>query len=98
MFKDFNSNEPLKTDNTFMTNADTLFLAKQDTDVSNINPFTNKELVQDKDYVICCPITKSQWNCRNMLNKKQIDYSKAECWKVHDDIFNPDNWERFEIK
>ena len=98
MFKDFNSNEPLKTDYTFMTNADTLFLAKQDTDVSNINPFTNKELVQDKDYVICCPITKSQWNCRNMLNKKQIDYSKAECWKVHDDIFNPDNWERFEIK
>lgn len=98
MFKDFNSNEPLKTDYTFMTNADTLFLAKQDTNVSNINPFTNKELVQDKDYVICCPITKSQWNCRNMLNKKQIDYSIAECWKVHDDIFNPDNWERFEIK
>ena len=98
MFKDFNSNEPLKTDNTFMTNADTLFLAKQGTKVADINPFTKKQLIQDKENVICCPITKSQWNCRKMIKKKQIDYSKAECYKVHDNIFIPENWEEFPVK
>ena len=97
LFKDFNSNFPVKTDPSFMTNADTLFLAKQNTDVSNINPFTNKELKQEKDYVICCKIEQGQWNCRNMLEKTQIDYSHADCWRVHDDISNPSNWEAFDI-
>ena len=50
LFKDFNSIGELKTDFTFMTNADTLFLAKEGFEgISKINPFTHKELVQDKN-------------------------------------------------
>lgn len=106
MYKDFNSNEPLKIDNTFMTNADTLFLAKQDLDVSSVNPFTNKEFKQEKDYVICCPVQSyenntlsgNQYNPNYMRNKTKFDYSKLKCWKVHNDIFNPDNWEPYHFE
>ncbi len=98
MVKDFNCNEPLKTDMTFMTNADTLFYAKEGLNVSNINPFTGNELIQKKDYLICAPITGAQWNVKNMRNKTQLNYSKAKCWKVHDNIFEPSNWEPYKFE
>lgn len=45
MVKDFNSNCSFTTNNDFMTNADTLFIAKKDLPVSNINPFTDRKSV-----------------------------------------------------
>lgn len=106
MFKDFNSNEPLKTDMTFMTNADTLFFAKKDLEISNINPFTKKEFQQDKDFVICCPLQSiegnklvgNQYNPNYMRTKNKMNYSQLQCWKVHDNIFNPENWEQFNFQ
>lgn len=106
MYKDFNSNESFRVDNSFMTNADTLFLAKQDLGLSTKNPFTNKEFEQNKDYVICCPVqnyenntlTGNQYNPNYMRNKTKFDYSNLKCWKVHDNIFDPNNWETFNFQ
>jgi hypothetical protein len=95
MVKDFYAEGEAKSDMTFMTNADTLFFAKKDLPISDINPFTEKKLEQKKDYIICCPTPNNQWNITYMINKNNLDYSKAQCWKVHDNIFNPDNWEPY---
>lgn len=96
MIKDFNSYGDVKTDNTFMTNADTLFVAKEGfTNISNINPFTNNILKQDKEYFVCSEVPLGQWNGINMIDKKVFDYKKGTCWKVHDNIFDPANWEPY---
>lgn len=51
LFKDFNSNEPLSIDYSFMTNADTLELSKMGLDISNVNPFTGEEMKTEKEEV-----------------------------------------------
>ena len=43
MVKDFNKIGEVKADYAFMTNADTLFFAKEGLDVSDVNPFTGKK-------------------------------------------------------
>ena len=97
MYKDFNNNEEITTDMAFMTNADTLFLAKEGfNNISNINPFTKKELTQEKDYFICSEVPSGQWNGTYMKNEKTFKYSTVKCWKVKDNIFDPENWEPYE--
>ncbi len=97
MVKDFNSYGDVKTDNSFMTNADTLFEAKKGfSNISNINPFTNKILKQEKKYFICSEVPLGQWNGTNMIDKKIFNYKSGTCWKVHDNIFDPANWEPYE--
>ena len=47
LVKDFDSNEPVATDNTFMTNADTPTLAFEGLINDPINPFTGKSINSD---------------------------------------------------
>lgn len=49
MFKDFNSRGEIKTDYSFMTNADTPFLAMDNLVNDLINPFTSKKMEANKD-------------------------------------------------
>lgn len=94
LFKDFNSNNPLSTDNTFMTNADTLYLAKKDIDaVSDINPFTHKKLVQEKENGITAFETID-----NPMNHTQTKFNikKDSIYHVNGDVRNPDNWIKVE--
>lgn len=92
LVKDFNASGPVQTDETFMTNADTLFLAKEGLDVSDINPFTGKTLVQNKANGVniyeCL-----DWNCvQNYRDDYQFTLDDERAWHVSDDIFDKDNW------
>ena len=93
LFKDFNDNQPLLTDTTFMTNADTVFLAKKDLPISNINPFTGKELIQEKEngITIYDPYEAT-------LDKKRTQFTiqTDEIYHIVGDVKNPDNWVKLE--
>lgn len=91
LFKDFDSHGNYITDDSFMTNADTLFLAKKDLDISNTNPFTKKILTQDKDNGINVHACLD-WNAENFKNDKQFKYNKDDSFHVSDDIYNLQNW------
>ncbi len=91
MEKDFDTNESLQTNNDFMMNADTLFLAKKDLPVSNINPFTKKEFVQQKEggvNVYWCV----DYNAEHFREAKLFELNKDRAFHVSGDIYKKENW------
>jgi hypothetical protein len=95
LVKDFNSAGELRTDNTFMTNADVPFLAFENLIDNPVNPFTGKEISNDaKKHPLYIAISGSLHEegpdtTRITLNPK-MDYY------VHDNILDPANWEKAE--
>ena len=96
LVKDFDSSGELKINDSFMTNADTLFLAKKDLPVSNTNPFTGKEFTQNKENGTNCFMAYTS-NSIYLMKKTQFPYSK-ENYHVKDNIFDPANWSKLEVK
>ena len=104
MFKDFNSAGKVKTDNSFMTNADTLLLATKDMPVSEINPFTHEKYAdfKKKDIVHVYPIRRfgddDEVNPNYLRDKKtwvlQDEKNHTPSYTVHDNIFDESNWTR----
>ncbi|MBQ3922745.1 MAG: sulfatase-like hydrolase/transferase, partial [Spirochaetales bacterium] len=92
MYKDFNENGELVTDYSFMTNADTIILARQNLSVSDKNPFTGKTIQPDKANGVNCYDDIIPWDASNQrkLNKFPLDPSKG--WVVRDNLFDPNNW------
>ena len=91
LVKDFDCHGEVKTDNTFMTNADTLFLAKDGLGVSDTNPFTGKKLVPQKDggvNIYWC----YDWNAANLQEATQFQLTENLNWHVSDNIFDQKNW------
>ena len=95
MYKDFGSTGPVLTDETFMMNADTLFLAKENLGLSDINPFTGKKLIQEKDgeMHIYYAATRST---TKIYDNKEFDLKKLGGWAVKENIFDEANWRRLE--
>jgi len=86
MVKDFKSDGELVTDSTFMTLADVPSLAMNELIDNPINPFSNNPVTTDKENGII--ITTSR-----VLHFKIAD----DQWlRVHDNVFNPNNWEKAE--
>ena len=95
LVKDFNSNDELKVDNSFMTNADTLFLAIEDLGIPYVNPFTGNELKQEKENGInVYPTFDNEYNPEYMRDKKAKTFTldKSQAYHVSDDIYEPSNW------
>lgn len=91
--KDFGSSGALKTDYTFMTNADTLFLAKRGLALSDENPFTHKTFVQEKaGGVTLYPLSNGEHHADHLLKKTQFTLDKSRAWHVQDDILKEENW------
>ena len=89
--KNFDSNETIKEDFEFMTNADTLFFAKEGLNVSDENPFTHKKFVQDKSdgiNIFRCV----DWNAENYRGKYQFNLDMSNAWHVSENIFDKSNW------
>ncbi|MBR0032363.1 MAG: membrane protein insertase YidC [Treponema sp.] len=93
LFKDFGSHGNLRTDNSFMTNADTPFLATKDIIPDAKNPFTGNDFkVSDKSKFVkiaCAPVE----NLRSRYNTK-YKIKENEWFTVKDDIFKNENWAR----
>ena len=92
MFKDFNAKE-FTTSNEFMTNADVPALAVKDIIQNPVNPFTGKVISDKEKREHPQIVTTSHKNNINTNNGTCFDTSDGEFLSVHDDIFNPDNWE-----
>lgn len=93
MFKDFDQRGSVKTDENFMMNADTIFLAKKGLDLSNINPFTGREFTQKKDGEVHAYYSV-QHNQTKIYNNKTFDLDSKGGWAVKENIFDENNWRR----
>jgi YidC/Oxa1 family membrane protein insertase len=90
MVKDFNAGGGVKTDNTFMTNADVPAIAAKDIIPDPRNPFTKKELKAEKSSgVDIANIRLSDFNDHGLYTYKIPD---NEWVHVKDNIFDPANW------
>jgi hypothetical protein len=98
MVKDFYSesegNDAVITDNSFMTNADTVFFALKDILQNPVNPFTNQRLQTKKENGVAIVTIGALSSYRH--TKYQYNIGKNQWLYVHDDIFDPANWEKVE--
>ncbi|WP_461246039.1 YidC/Oxa1 family membrane protein insertase [Treponema sp. R6D11] len=89
LVKDFNAKGEMKTDNTFMTNADVPSLAMKDLVENPVNPFTGNVITttNQKDNPQLILIERVHNRNENIiyLNPKNTYY-------VHDNIFDEKNW------
>jgi YidC/Oxa1 family membrane protein insertase len=93
LIKDFNSRGRLQTDMAFMTNADVPVLAL-DGIAETVNPFSGKSLRENPKslglYIATIALTFHH-------HSKYKFNIKADHWLfVHDNIFDPNNWEKAE--
>ena len=92
MVKDFNATG-FTTSNKFMTHADTPTLAVKGVIDNPMNPFTGKE-ISDKEKTAHPQVITPSRNWKLSENTgTAFDLSDGDLFAVHDDIFNPDNWE-----
>lgn len=91
LVKDFNSSGPVEIDNTFMTNADTPWLATKDIIDNACNPFTgNPFKVENKNEWI--KISMAPAESTRIRNKTKFNIKDDQWLTVHDDIFKAENW------
>jgi len=92
--KDFNSRGQLKTDWTFMTNADTPYLATEGIIEKAKNPFTGNPLKVENKFesftVMDAP------NISGVRNKDHTKYEYYKYYKVTDNIYDENNWHEVE--
>jgi YidC/Oxa1 family membrane protein insertase len=93
MVKDFDANFSLKTDNSFMTNADVPSIAFKDIIQNPVNPFTNNPINDASKQGIMYITTSAKWMPYEH-NANTFKISPDEWYTVHTDIFNADNWQR----
>jgi YidC/Oxa1 family membrane protein insertase len=94
LFKDFNSKGKLKTDMSFMTNADVPVLAL-DGIAETINPFTGKSLRENpKERELY--ITTNHIYDPHKHSKYAYNIKKDQWIIVKNNIYDPNNWEKVE--
>jgi hypothetical protein len=91
MVKDFNASGEIKTDFTFMSNADVPYLSLADIIESPVNPFTGNEIsIERKKEPLYIAISGSIHitgrDDNQFILDPKIDYL------VHDNIFSAENW------
>jgi hypothetical protein len=100
MVKDFYSNndeqtnDKLKIDNTFMTNADTIFFALNNVVENPVNPFTNQPLQTAKADGANIVTIGALSSYRH--TKYQYNIGNDQWLHVRINIFDPTNWEKVE--
>jgi hypothetical protein len=95
MVKDFNQNFEIKTNNTFMTNADTPTIAIKGLVDKTINPFTGKSISSDdKENGVCIYINLFDWNPSDFITNRVIIGKNPLIKHVCNNIFDETNWKR----
>lgn len=93
LYKDFNASGYLKINNDFMSNADSLYLAKKDLNLSDVNPFTGKKLIENKTNgmnVSFLPLSQCNSSYSELNSKFTID--KENGFHINNNIFDENNW------
>jgi YidC/Oxa1 family membrane protein insertase len=93
LVKDFNAHGTLKTDMTFMTNADVPVLATDGIIDKPVNPFTGNPITSEpKNNGVY--ITKNHLPQAMQHNKNTFKIRDDQWMYVHDNILDPNNWEQ----
>ena len=93
LVKDFGaSGEGFATDDTFMTNADVPSIAMSGIIENPVNPFTGNAVNNDRKYEGPIIVIGDKYEV-NPDTDTVFDRKDIPWYSVHDDIFNPDNWE-----
>ncbi len=93
LFKDFNSRGEIVVDNSFMTNADAIFLSKEGLIDSSVNPYTKEILSQEKENgIIVYPIAAGENNSTRMKNASSFTLEKENASHVSSPITDESNW------
>jgi YidC/Oxa1 family membrane protein insertase len=90
LVKDFNSEKPMETDSSFMTNADVPILAFKNLIPKPVNPFTGNILPDGKNgylHIANAP----RWEPAHH-SKNTFTISPDEWYSVRDNIFLDENW------
>jgi hypothetical protein len=95
LVKDFGDNFPLRTDYSFMTNADVPSIAFKSLVQNPLNPFTGNS-VSDKEKHEPLFITTSKKWMPYEHNANTFKIAANEWYTVHSDIFDAKNWQRAE--
>jgi hypothetical protein len=91
LVKDFDGQGALQTDSRFMTNADTPLLATDNLIADAVNPWTGKKLQAEKQDGVT--ITTSGLWSPDLHSKYAFNITPDQWLHVHDNIFDPENWE-----
>jgi hypothetical protein len=89
MVKDFNAAGELKTDITFMTNADVPSLAAEGIIENPVNPFTGNMINGQKNPPFPVLIKRV-----NKINETEIELNSRNLFYVKDNIFDAVNWQK----
>jgi hypothetical protein len=93
MIKDYDTVGDIKPDFTFMTNADVPYLASKDIIYEPKNPFTHRELSQDKAAGVNI-LASGAINPKTKQSYRALD-PVSRFYHIQDDIFNINNWTSF---
>ena len=93
MYKDFNSKGEIKIDTNFMTIADTPYLATKHLDKAK-NPFTGNIITNDCKTNGANIIYLNSWKIDEQFSNR---YNFNQYYYVKDNIFDINNWKKFEI-
>jgi len=91
--KDFNSHGSLKTDNTFMTNADVPSMAVDAVIDEPKNPFTGNEINETPKKKNIHVVDNHGWS-PDAHNKNTFKLPDEQWYTVHDNIFDPSDWSK----
>lgn len=96
LIKDFTPpSTRIETDHSLMTNADTLYLATKDLNLSETNPFTGEKLTKTRksgeNAVELHTFKKNNWDAAQDRNKTQFELD-GPTYIVKDNIFSEENW------
>jgi len=95
LFKDFDSQGPVKTDMTFMSNADIPFLAVNNQIEDAVNPWTGNRITNDEKQNPLYIAFSSGVHLEDP-DAALILFDKTHDYYIHDNIFNDENWVRAE--
>ena len=94
LIKDFNAKGEIKTDTTFMTNADVPLLLMKDIVKNPVNPFTGKEMNDSIKKERGAVVTTNKTWSPDQHGPNVFSIKDDEWYTVKDNIFDVNNWKK----
>ncbi len=95
MKKDFNAHGPLKDNNEFMSNADTVHMAIEGIVDNLVNPYTGKTMNQDAKKRPLHVNTAMNWELGDPQDTT-LNMKGGQWWSIEKDIFDMSNWKHLD--